>query len=92
MNDLVLQNIVKANHIDDLADKISKFNKQFEMNNEEIKSYLCKINPQMNELLEEWKEERSSLKSMALTSVGYAIAILNYNVKTNESISFEGFI
>jgi len=92
MNDLVLQNIVKANHIDDLANKISKFNKQFEMNNEEIKSYLCKINPQMNKLLEEWKEERSSLKSMALTSVGYAIAILNYNVKTNESISFEGFI
>ena len=45
----------------------------------------------MKAFMDEWKGERGSLKSIALTSVGYAIAILNYNIKTKANISFNGY-
>ncbi len=92
MNESVLNHAIKTHNLDNLSNKIIQFSKQNQMNNEEIKKLLYEINPRMNELMEEWKGERSSIKSIALTSVGYAIAILNYNVKTKENISFNGFI
>lgn len=62
------------------------------MMDEEIANYLCSINPQMKGFMEEWKGERSPLKTIEPTSVGYAIAILNYNIKANANVSFKGFV
>lgn len=92
LNESVLNSVISKYNLRHLSNKIIQLYKQAEMSDEEIASYLCTTNSKMNAFMEEWKGNRSSLKSIALTSVGYAIAILNYNIKTKANISFNGFI
>ena len=92
LNESVLNSVISKHNLGHLSNKIIQLHKQTEMSDEEIASYLCTTNSKMKAFMEEWKGNRSSLKSIALTSVGYAIAILNYNIKTNANISFNGFI
>ncbi len=92
MNESVLDNAIKTHNLESFSSKIKQFSKQNQMNDEELNSFLYEINPRMIDLMEEWKGERSSIKSISLTPVGYVIAVLNYNLKTKEQISFSGFI
>lgn len=92
MNESVLNFTISKHNLGHLSNKIKQLHKQTEMSDEEVANYLCTINSKMKAFMEEWKGERSSLKSIALTSVGYAIAILNYNIKTKANISFNGYI
>lgn len=92
MNESVLDDVVKKNGLDHLSGKIKQLHKQSEMTNEEITNYLFSINPKMKSFMEEWKGEWSSLKSIALTTVGYAIAILNFNIKTGENVSLKEYV
>ena len=92
LNESVLDNVIKTHNIDNLSSQIKKYSKQNQMSDEELKSFLFETNPRMRELTEEWKGERSNIKSITLTSVGFAIAILNYNLKTKDNISLNWFI
>ena len=92
MDESVLNSVIREHNLGHPSNKIIQLNKQTEMSDEEIASFLCSTNSKMKAFVEEWKGQRSSLKSIALTSVGYAIAILNYNIKTTANISFNGFI
>lgn len=91
MNESVLNFAISKHNLGHLSNKIIQLHKQTEMSDEEIANYLCTINLKMKAFMDEWKGERGSLKSIALTSVGYAIAILNYNIKTKANISFNGY-
>ena len=82
INESVLNFAISKHNLGHLSNKITQLHKQTEMSDEEIANYLCTINLKMKAFMDEWKGERGSLKSIALTSVGYAIAILNYNIKT----------
>ena len=92
IDDSVLEEVIKEHGLEQYSQKILQLNKQCQMTDEEIANYLCSINPKMRRFMEEWKGERSPLKTIAPTSVGYAVAILNYNIKTNAEISFKGFV
>lgn len=92
INDLVLKESIKHHNLEQYSQQIMQFNNQYQMMDEEIANYLCSINPQMKGFMEEWKGERSPLKTIEPTSVGYAIAILNYNIKANANVSFKGFV
>lgn len=92
LNEIVLNSKIIKYNLGHLSKRIIQLNKQTEMSDEEIASYLCSTNSKMKAFMEEWKGNRSSLKSIALTSVGYAIAILNYNIKTNANISFNEYM
>lgn len=92
LNESVLNSVISKYNLRHLSNKIIQLHKQTEMSDDEIATYLCTTNSKMNAFMEEWKGNRSSLKSIVLTSVGYAIAILNYNIKTKANISFNGFI
>lgn len=83
---------MKEHNLEQHLQKILQLNRQHQMTDDEIANYLCSINQKMKRFIEEWKGERSPLKTIAPTSVGYAIAILNYNIKTNANISFNGFV
>ena len=92
INDSVLEEVIKEHNLEQHLQKILQLNRQHQMTDDEIANYLCSINQKMKRFIEEWKGERSPLKTIAPTSVGYAIAILNYNIKTNANISFDGFV
>lgn len=92
INDSVLEEVIKENNLEQHSQKLLQLNKQHQMKEEEMANYLCSINPKMRRFMEEWKGERSPLKTIAPTSVGYAVAILNYNIRTNAEISFKGFV
>ena len=92
INDSVLEEVIKEHNLEQHMQKILQLNKQHQMKDNEIANYLCSINPKMSRFMEEWKGERSPLKTIAPTSVGYAVAILNYNIKTKAEISFKGFV
>lgn len=92
MDESVLNLSIDKYNLGHLSNKIKQLHKQTEMSDEEIANYLCNTNSKMKNFMEEWKGKRSCLKTMALTSVGYAIAILNYNIKTNANIPFNGYI
>lgn len=92
LNDDVLNSEIKRHNLGEITDKVLQLKKQHEMSDAEMKEFLSKINPRINSFLEEWKGERSILRSISLTSVGYVIAVLNYNLKTKENISFKGVL
>jgi hypothetical protein len=92
INEEVLKEVLKKHHLEHLSSTILQFHNQCEMTEKEIANYLCSVNPKMKAFMDEWKGERSGLKTIAPTSVGYAIAILNYNLKTKSNITFNGFI
>lgn len=57
---------------------------------QEITAYISSLNKNASNFLRDWKS--TEIKSMTLTSVGYAIACLNYNKITGEKINLEHFI
>lgn len=92
LNEPVLDHSIKTHHLEYLSGQIKGFSKKNQMNDEELINFLSEINPRMKDLTEEWKGERSGIKSITLTAVGFVIAILNYNLKTKENVSFKDFI
>lgn len=67
----------------------SLFNKST-MSKDEVKTYLIQLDPKMANIIETWGT--NDMKSMRLTSVGIAIAIINYNRVTGENIQLDGYI
>lgn len=92
LNDDVLNGEIKRHNLGEFADKIMQLKKQYEMADDEMSDFLNSINPRTIGFLEEWKGKRSGLKSISLTPVGYVIAVLNYNLKTKEHLSFKGVL
>lgn len=60
------------------------------MNEGELQEYLKRINPRMERFLTSLKEK--DFKTIRPTSVGFAIAVLNYNRVTGSNIPIESFI
>ena len=92
INESVLKREIERLNLNDLSDKILQLHNQHQMNDDEIKSYLISINPEINNFLNQWSGEFSRLKSIALTPVGFAIALLNYNIQTKSNLRLGVFI
>lgn len=90
MNDDVLKSSLQKFHITENTDKIIGFFNKTTMSIDEVKNVLIKINPQVNQLLNLWRNDQ--IKVLNLTSVGMSIAILNYNKMTNENIAIDTLI
>jgi hypothetical protein len=76
-----------------LAEKTAKLKSLFDdrtMSEIELKEYLVNVNPKMNNLLSDW--QKTDIKILRPTSVGFAIAVLNYNRKTGLNLNLEHFI
>ena len=71
-------------------EKVKSFENRFLMNDQEIEQYFISKNGKSIKLFVDWKEK--DFKTIRPTSVGLAIAIMNYNRQTNSNINFETFI
>lgn len=92
INETVLKEVINQNRLESFSTQIMRLYNQNTMNNDEILDYLCSINPRMKSFIEDWNDKLSDLRSIALTSVGYAIAILNYNLKTGKNVPLSWYI
>ncbi len=89
INDGVLESTL-AHLSPETLNKIKALGDERTMSIDEIKNDMTLINPKAKRMLEDWKN--SALKTIKLTSVGYAIAVLNYNKRINENLNLEAFI
>lgn len=92
INEIDLKHKINKNHLESFSSQILSLYNQNTMNNDEILSFVCDINPRMKDFLEDWNDKLSELKSFKLTSVGYAIAVLNYNIKTGKNVPLNWYI
>jgi hypothetical protein len=60
------------------------------MTNQEIIDFLVSKNSNFTKFLSDWKE--NDFKTIRPTSVGFAIAILNYNRVTGNDIALDSYI
>lgn len=72
-------------------DKIIQFFNQTSMTTLEIKENITERLPQFKALCESWSST-STFKATSLTSVGFAIGILNYNIKTGNELILSQFV
>ena len=92
INEVDLKNKINNNHLEDFSSQILSLYNQNIMNNDKILAFVCDINPKMKAFIEDWNDKLSELKSFKLTSVGYAIAVLNYNIKTGKNVPLNWYI
>ena len=95
LNNSILKQLTMRYKVSDFENLLRDFQNKYLMNNNEIEQYFINQNPLSKKLFEEWKSNyliRSSLKTTLLTSVGFAIAIMNYNQQTNSNFRIEQFI
>lgn len=91
LNESVLMYIIEKHGYEKYKDKLVKYYRQHVMTVEEVKNDISENVEGFDELAEFWKESRE-FKAMKLTSVGIAIGILNYNLKTGSEIKLVDFI
>lgn len=91
LNEEVLEfKIIKTGNMQ-YKDKLINYYRQGVMSSEEIKRNIAESIPEFSVLANIWKENRE-IKAMNLTSVGIAIGILNYNIKTNSKVNLSDFL
>jgi hypothetical protein len=90
LNDEVFNAKIGELNLGQLGQKAMAFENKFLMNEQEIENYLVTINSDFKKLSIDWNGK--DLKTISPTSVGFAIAIMNYNRHTNSNIAFESFI
>lgn len=86
----VLKSVIESNNLIEIEQKILNFNAKFAMTSAEVEDYLKQLNPKYSDLKSLW--ENDDFKSIKLTSVGLAIAIINYNRVTNSNIDLTEFL
>ena len=72
-------------------EKLINYYRQRVMSPEEIKRNIAESIPEFIGLADIWKENRE-IKAMNLTSVGIAVGILNYNIKTGSKVNLSSFL
>lgn len=90
LNDEVFNSKISELNLGQLGQRAIDFENKFLMNEQEIEDYIISINSDFIKLSSDWNEK--DLKTIRPTSVGFAIAIANYNRLTNSNIDFESFI
>lgn len=90
LNDEVFNSKIDELDLGEIGKKALNFQNKNLLNDQEIKEFMIKCNPRIEKLLTDWKEK--DFKTIRPTSVGLAIAIMNYNRVTKENIAFETFI
>lgn len=90
LNEDVFKSKIQEHNLGQLGDKALNFSNRYSMNAGELQEYLKRINPRMERFLTSWKEK--DFKTIRPTSVGFAIAVLNYNRVTGSNIPIESFI
>lgn len=89
-NDEVLKDKISQNNLQQIEEKILSFQNRFAMSSTEFENYLNKLNSKFSDLINIW--DNGDFKSIKLTSVGIAIAIINYNRVTNSNIDLTEFL
>lgn len=89
LNDAVFDYEIEQQVLKKVGEKAKQFQDKFLFNDNELITYLISINPIMTNILEDWKSK--DFKTTNVTSVGIAIALMNYNNKTGENIDFDKF-
>ena len=82
---------IEEYHLDDYKEKLIQFYNQTSMSQQEIIKNLNQLFPIFERFDDLWNNTRS-FKAMSLTSVGLAIAILNFNLKTGQNISLKDYL
>ena len=90
LNETVFKSKVEEKQLGALGQKAINFSNRYQMNLQEFTNYMTRINPRAQDFLGSWKDKE--FKTMQPTSVGFAIAVLNYNRVTGESVPIESFI
>ena len=91
MNRHTLENeLTKLNVDKEIQRKMISLWSNSTMSTFEIAEELARINPRMIKLMNDWKS--GELKNNQLTSVGYAIALMNYCKTVNKKIKLDHFI
>lgn len=90
LNDAVFDSKVAELNLGILGDRVKAFENRFLMNDQEVENYLISKSKKTKPLLTDWSN--TAIKSIQPTSVGYAIAIMNFNRQTNANIDFESFL
>ncbi|MFR9546296.1 MAG: LPO_1073/Vpar_1526 family protein [Rikenellaceae bacterium] len=83
---------ISKNNLNDLKSKIKAFAKKIQMNDAEITQYLSSISDNMSRLISLWGQPNSDISCIKPTSVGFAIAIVNYNIVTGENVHISTFV
>lgn len=82
---------INKNHLEEYKDKLLQFYTQTSMSEQEIIENLNLTFPEFEKFDNLWNSTRS-FKAMSLTSVGLAIAILNFNLKTGQNILLKDYL
>lgn len=90
LNDEVFKARINDQNLGQLGNRAMKFQNKFAMNKQEIIRFLNSQNGLFEKFLADWKEK--DFKTIRPTSVGFAIAILNYNRVTGDNIPVESFL
>lgn len=90
LTDSVLEDQIKVHKLDESKDKLMQLWNRTTMTQEEVKQYLIRVNSKFEKFLSDWKDK--DLKTIRLTSVGYAIAIMNFNKHTGENINLHSYL
>lgn len=90
LNDEVFKERITQHNLGSIGNKAIEFQDKFMMSDNEIIDFLESKNSLFRNFSTDWKE--NDLKTIRPTSVGFAIAILNYNRVTGEDVPLEHFI
>lgn len=91
LNVSVLENQINKYNFEQHKDKLLQYFNQTTMSMQEMKEDIIKNYSQFKTLSESWGTSRS-FKALSLTSVGLAISILNFNIKTGNNVSLKDFL
>ena len=87
----VLEYLIDEKGYTQYKDQIVNFYRQTTMSAEEIVEDIATKYPFMKQMDDEWEKSRT-FKAMSLTSVGIAIGILNYNIKTGKQELIKDYV
>lgn len=90
INDEVLSSEIEKFGFGNKAEEIKKLFDETTMSVEEVRQFFISANPRSEKLFKDWKE--TDMKSMSLTPVGYAIAIMNFNKHTGLNVPLQVFL
>ncbi|MPR32438.1 LPO_1073/Vpar_1526 family protein [Salmonirosea aquatica] len=90
MNDEVFESQKVELNLGAIIEKAMAFQNKFLMSDSEIIELLISNNILFENFIKNWKE--TEIKTITPTSVGFAIAVLNYNRVTGENILVESFL
>lgn len=89
LTDYALDEKIKLLNLSDIT-KLKAFWEKSIMTPEEVKKYIITINSNMERLFADWMN--TGLNTITLTSVGYAIALINLNKQMENKLRLDEFI